>query len=163
MHGITGTRESRDPKTSRQRSMPGTPKRHTKHDKRPLVGAELEYCIYCDSTDITRAGKRYKQHEILQRWFCHTCNTSFTQRRAGKGSTYPLKVILEVLCHFYVGHTLEHTTHYINRRFGLSLNSRTLSRWLNAYRDLTTYDRLREKGRQHFTPHVLVRSTRLHH
>jgi len=72
---------------------------------RPLIGSDLERCIYCDSTHITKAGKRYKQYEILQRWNCHAPGVSFSPRRAGKGSTYPLKVILEALCQFYQGNT----------------------------------------------------------
>jgi plasmid stabilization system protein ParE len=74
-----------------------------------------------------------------------------------------LQVILEALCRFYQGYTLEHTAKYITRRFGVSVHSRTISRWLSEYRDLTSYDRLREEGRHHLTPHQLIRSIRLHH
>ena len=134
-----------------------------KPDKRPLVGADLERCLYCNKSDITKAGKRYTHHEILQRWYCRTCTVTFSPRTAGKGSTYPLQVTLEALCYFYRGFTIEETTRYINRRFGVSVHPRTTSRWLSEYRDLTTYERLREEGRRRFTPHQLIRSIRLHH
>jgi transposase-like protein len=130
---------------------------------RPLIGSDLERCIYCDSTHITKAGKRYKQYEILQRWNCHACGVSFSPRRAGKGSTYPLKVILEALCQFYQGNTLDRTAHDLNRRFGVSVDTRTISRWLAQYRDLTTYARLRADIGRRTPPHRLIRSTRLHH
>lgn len=96
-------------------------------DRRPLIGSDLECCVYCNTTTIAKSGKRYKHREILQRWFCHTCNVSFSQRSAGKGSTYPLKVILESLCHFYQGYTLDQTTKYINRRFDASVHPHTIS------------------------------------
>jgi transposase-like protein len=127
------------------------------------IGATLERCIYCAGTQITRRGKRYKQHEILQRWYCHSCAVSFSPRTAGKGNTYPLKVILETLCHFYQGHAIGTTADYIRRRFGLSVHPRTISRWLTEYRDLTAFARIRDKTRRTHTPRQLIRSVRLHH
>ena len=59
-----------------------------------LVGAELERCIFCRGTKITREGKRYKKHETVQLWYCRTCDRVFTPQRA-KGKTYPLKLVLE--------------------------------------------------------------------
>jgi hypothetical protein len=38
---------------------------------RRLVGAELERCILCNGTEITREGKRYKKLETVQLWYCH--------------------------------------------------------------------------------------------
>ena len=72
-------------------------------------------------------------------------------------------MILEALCHFYQGYTIQRTTDYIRRRFGLSVHPRTISRWLSEYRPLTTFARLRDKVRAQWLPHRLIRSTRLHH
>jgi hypothetical protein len=132
-------------------------------DKRALIGADQERCIFCAGTAITKRGKRYKQHEILQRWYCHSCAVSFSPHTAGKGSPFPLKVILETLCYFYQGHTIDRTADYIRRRFGLTVHPRTISRWLSEYRPLTTFARLRDKARSQWPPHRLIRSTRLHH
>jgi hypothetical protein len=130
---------------------------------RPLIGADLERCLYCAGTRITRAGKRYNTHETLQRWYCHTCNTFFTPQPAARGKVFPLKVILDALCHFYGGHTLDRTAQHVRDRFGHRLHPRTLSHWLAEYRELTTYARLRQRALRLFTPHNLVRATRLHH
>jgi len=130
---------------------------------RPLIGADLERCLYCAGRRITRAGKRHNKHEILQRWYCHTCNAFFTTQPAARGKVFPLKVILDALCHFYGGYSLDRTAHYVCDRFGYRLHLRTLSRWLAEYRELTTYARLRSQGMRQFTPHNLIRSTRLHH
>jgi transposase-like protein len=129
----------------------------------PAVGETLERCIYCAGTQISRRGKRYKQHEILQRWYCHRCAVSFSPRSAGKGSTYPLKVILETLCHFYQGHTIDRTRDYIRGRFGMAIQPRTISRWIAEHRGLTAYARLRDNVSVQIPPHRLIRSTRLHH
>ena len=67
-----------------------------------LVGENQERCLYCHGTRITREGKRYKKHEVIQRWLCHACNRVFSPQQT-KGKTYPLKVILEALMHYYRG------------------------------------------------------------
>jgi hypothetical protein len=72
-------------------------------------------------------------------------------------------VILESLCLYYCGETRERVAHRIKERFGVRLSPRTLSTWLAEYRELTTYARLRSRALTHFTPHTLIRSTRLHH
>src|SRR3984885_1433470 len=69
-----------------------------------LVGAELERCIFCSGTSITREGKRYKKLETVQLWYCRDCDRIFSPQRA-KGKTYPLKVVLEALMHYYRGDT----------------------------------------------------------
>jgi hypothetical protein len=123
--------------TSHQSPNPNNPKTHRKPNRqhksnksgrRPLVGANLERCIYCNGEYIKKVGQRYKQHEILQRWYCHSCTISFSPRIAGKGSTYPLKIILETLCRFYQGHTIAGSADYIRGRFGLTIHPRTISR-----------------------------------
>ena len=107
-----------------------------------LIGAELERCIYCQGTDISRHGKRIKKLETVQLWKCQTCKRVFTPQQA-KGKTYPLKIILESLMLYYLGDTRERTAKHIKERFGITVPLRTLSAWLAEYRGLTTYARLR--------------------
>ena len=140
------------PSSSRSRSRP----------RQPLIGANTERCIYCEGTHITREGKRYKQLETVQLWYCHDCDRVFTPQVV-QGKRTPLKVILESLCLYYRGETRQRVAQRIKERFGLSVSPRTLSQWLAEYRELTTYARLRSQALTHFTPHTLIRSTRLHH
>jgi ATP-dependent exoDNAse (exonuclease V) beta subunit len=72
-------------------------------------------------------------------------------------------MILEALCLFYSGHTIPRTARYLRDRFGHRIHPRTISRWLSEYRELTTYARLRPHALTRFSPHTLIRSTRLHH
>jgi hypothetical protein len=136
--------------------------RSSSRPRRPLIGANTERCIYCDGTRITREGKRYKQWETVQLWYCHNCDRVFTPQIA-KGKTFPLKVILESLCLYYRGETRQRVAARITERFGMRLSPRTLSTWLAEYKPLTTYARLRERCTSSFRPHQLIRSTRLHH
>jgi transposase-like protein len=103
-----------------------------------LVGTEHERCIFCNGTEITREGKRYKKLEAVQLWYCRTCDRVFTPQRA-RGKTYPLKIILESLMFYYRGETRVRTAQRVKERFGIVVPSRTLSAWLSEYRELTTY------------------------
>ena len=127
-----------------------------------LIGEELERCIYCGGTKITREGKRHKQLETVQLWYCRTCDRVFTPQRA-KGKRYPLKVILESLIYYYRGETRERTAEHIRARFGISVPARTLSAWLAEYRDLTPYARYRSANLAHHRPNRIIQSVRLHH
>lgn len=104
------------------------------HRHSPVIGAELERCIYCQGTKIRRKGMRRKKLETVQLWYCRECNRTFTPQRA-KGRTYPLKVILEALMLYYRGETREHTSKRIGERFGIAVPARTLSTWLAEYRE----------------------------
>ena len=146
--------------TTRRPFEPCTKRSQTRPAK--IIGANTERCFFCDGTDITRRGKRYKKHEIVQLWYCRTCNVVFTPQHT-KGKTYPLKLILEGLIYYYRGHTASQTLRRLKDRFGLAIAPRTFETWLSEYKPLTTYARLRKEGREHFTPHKLIRSVRLHH
>jgi hypothetical protein len=89
--------------------MPYSPPEHTQKQKQKspprthnqrLIGAEIERCLYCNGTRITREGKRYKKLETIQRWRCHTCDRVFTPQQA-KGKTFPLRVVLKALMFYY--------------------------------------------------------------
>jgi ATP-dependent exoDNAse (exonuclease V) beta subunit len=127
-----------------------------------LVGTDLERCIFCRGTEITREGRRYKKLETVQLWYCHTCDRVFTPQRA-KGKTYPLKIILESLMLYYRGDTRTHVAKRIKERFGIAIPPRTLSTWLAEYRELTTYARLRNAQTTRYRPDRIIRAVRMHH
>ena len=127
-----------------------------------LVGTELERCIFCRGTKITREGKRYKKLETVQLWYCRDCDRIFSPQRA-KGKTYPLKIVLESLISYYRGDTREVTAKRIKEQFGIPVPVRTLSAWLAEYRPLTTYSRLRDAQTKRILPHRMIHASRLHH
>ena len=119
--------------------MPQLPSsRSRSHPRQSLIGANTERCIYCEGRRITREGKRYKQLETIQLWYCHDYDRVFTPQIV-QGKRTPLKVILESLCLYYRGETRRRVAQRIKERFGLRLSPRTLSQWLAEYRELTTY------------------------
>jgi hypothetical protein len=132
------------------------------HRRSPVIGAELERCIYCQGTKIRREGVRRKKLETIQLWYCRDCDRVFTPQRA-KGKKFPLRVILDAIIAYYRGDTREAVSRQVKERFGIAVPARTLSSWLAEYRELTTYARMRDDGAKSWSPRRIIRSVRLHH
>ena len=126
------------------------------------IGARQERCLYCSGTRIIKKGKRRKKYETVQLWYCKDCDAVFAPR-ALKGKTYPIPVILDGLGYYHIGHSLESSTILLQERYGIKVTPTTLSRWLEEYKALCTYGRLRQRGTALFPPHQLIHATRLHH
>jgi hypothetical protein len=58
---------------------------------------------------------------------------------------------------------LEATAEKISSRYGHRVAPSTISRWLSEHPKLTTYRRLRDRGRRLFTPTQVIRSHKLYH
>jgi hypothetical protein len=74
-----------------------------------------------------------------------------------------LAEILDALTSYNQGHSLEDAARRLSSRYGHAINPATISRWLSAHPGLTTYRRLRARGRKLFTPAQLIRIVKLYH
>ena len=123
-----------------------------------------ERCPYCGSPKIATKGRRLKKLETIRLYHCQTCDRRFTPGpRALRNKTYPLNEILEALTSYNQGHSLEDAARRLSSRHGHAINASTISRWLSAHPGLTTYRRLRARGRTLFTPPQLIRIIKLYH
>jgi len=123
-----------------------------------------ERCPHCDSPKITTKGSRLKKLETVLLYHCRACDRRFTPgSRALRNKTYPLNEILEALTAWNQGHSLEDVSRRLSSRFGRAISPSTISRWLAAHPGLTTYRRLRPRGRKLFAPPQLVRVIKLYH
>ena len=80
-----------------------------------------------------------------------------------RNKTYPVGEILEALTQYDRGSTLEETARKISSRHGHPVAASTISRWLSEHPGLTTYRRLRARGRRLFTPAQVIRTHKLYH
>jgi ribosomal protein L37AE/L43A len=127
-------------------------------EKRP------ERCPHCGSTQITRKGTRRKKIEIVQLWRCSSCKRVFTPTpMALRNKTYPLRIVLDAITLYDLGHTLEQVGDKIQSRHGYRAGRSTIAVWLAEHRSLTTYARLRPSGRRLFPPTQTIRSIKLYH
>jgi len=64
---------------------------------------------------------------------------------------------------FNRGLSLDEAASRLSSRHGRKISPSTISRWLSEHPALTTYRRLRERGRKLFSPHLLIRVIKLYH
>jgi ATP-dependent exoDNAse (exonuclease V) beta subunit len=121
-------------------------------------------CPHCNSKRLVKKGTRKKKHEKVPLFLCRSCGRKFAVGpRAIRNKTYPLTEIFDALSLYDRGNTLEATAEKISSRYGHRVAPSTISRWLSEHPALTTYRRLRERGRRLFTPTQLIRTQKLYH
>jgi transposase-like protein len=94
------------PKISATREVSTLPRREVKDVISDFSVPEINQCPYCASKDVIKRGKRKKKLEVRQRYYCNSCKRSFVPQTV-KGKQYPLKMILDGLCHYNTGYSLE--------------------------------------------------------
>jgi hypothetical protein len=119
-------------------------------------------CPKCCCKSTTRRGKRRNRLRTLQLFQCPECLHRFTGE-PGKNRTYPLKLILDAISTFNLGHSITDTRSSLRRRFHVDVPDRTISSWLTAYRSLSTYARLRAAGKTLFDPRSIIVSRFFEH
>jgi DNA-directed RNA polymerase subunit RPC12/RpoP len=131
---------------------------------RPAPIKPPERCPHCNSSRLIKKGARQKKLECVPLYRCRACGRTFTPGpRAVRNKTYPVNEILEALTLYDRGNTLEETARNISSRHGHPVAASTISRWLSEHPALTTYRRLRARGRRLFTPPQVIRSHKLYH
>jgi transposase-like protein len=141
----------------------------------PQIGANAKYvtttsikppdrCPHCNSKRLIKKGARKKKLETVPLYRCRSCGRTFTPGpRTIRNKTYPINEILEALTLYDRGHTLEETAQKISSLYGHRVAPSTISRWLSEHPRLTSYRRLRDRGRHLFTPTQVIRAHKLYH
>ena len=129
---------------------------------RTVFDRVIERCPYCNSKDIIKRGRRKKKYEVAQLYYCNHCKKTFTAPKA-KGRSFPLKVILEGLCLYNIGHSAEESVRLLKEQFGLDVSDRTLREWVSAYEHLCRYSRMRPYGLKLYSPHQVIQTVHLFH
>lgn len=140
-------------------------------------------CPYCNSSDFVKRGVRQKKHEAVQLYLCRNseCGRTFTAERV-KGKRFPLAVIIEGISYYNLGLTLEQTCSLLGQKFGnpkgrtLNPNSQgstlnafvaptpaTLSSWIEQYKPLCRFERMRPYAIKLFTPAQMIEVTTMAH
>jgi len=99
-------------------------------------------CPDCGCKHTVKKGKRRSRLQTLQVYRCVECLHRFTGA-PGKNKTYPLRLILETVSTFNLGHPITSTQKSVRKRFHRHIPERTIGSWLTEYRPLTTYSATR--------------------
>ncbi len=119
-------------------------------------------CARCSSKFTIKKGRRQNRFRVLQVFQCGECLYKFTAA-AGKNKTYPPSVILETISTYSLGNSVSDTQRAIRKRLHIDIPEGTIRSWIQAYKPLTTYARLRAQGRTFFDPDAMIRSFVLRH
>lgn len=130
--------------------------------KKLTIGSVQERCPYCSGPDIVQKGKREKKFEIVQLWYCKNCKKVFTPQ-AVKGHTFPLRLIFDGLSYYNLGYSLEESSGFLKRKYGLAVPISTLGLWTEEYKDLCRYSRMRPYALRRYSPQQTMISATLYH
>lgn len=125
-------------------------------------GAEV--CPYCLSTNFVKRGTRQNVGQVVQLYLCRNegCKRTFSAQDI-KGKHFPLHIIIEAMSYYNIGLNLLETCAVIKQKFGMAPETKTLSEWIDEYKMLCRYERLRPYAIKMFGPKETIEVTTMAH
>lgn len=123
-------------------------------------------CPHCNSKSAIKRGKRKRKFRVIQQFQCKDCNKFFSPQSQNKGQsnkTYPLGIILRSISAYNLGYNLNQTSEKIEKKFRIKIPVSTLSSWLNEYKEICTFNRLRKHAISLYTQKNIIHSQTLSH
>jgi len=112
-------------------------------------------CPNCSSKNIKKAGIKKNKLQSLQKYFCKQCKTTFTLQPQ-KNKTHPISLILTAISLYNLGNSQTDIVNQISRRFRIKPSQKTISNWINQYKQITTFQKLRNKAKKLFRPEEII-------
>jgi transposase-like protein len=119
-------------------------------------------CKNCKSVNVVKKGFAKNKLQTLQKYQCKDCNRIFTLEQT-KGKTYPLKLILKAISTYNLGYTLEKTKEKINKKYNLNITTKSINNWINQYKTICTFARLRKEAIKNYSPKTIINKKPLNH
>ncbi|TSC52168.1 MAG: hypothetical protein LiPW41_379 [Parcubacteria group bacterium LiPW_41] len=131
--------------------------------KQTVFGQRIaEICPYCASKNFVKRGMRKKKRESVQLYLCRVCGKTFTAQFV-KGKQYPLHVVIESLNYYYLGYSFTQTVAIMHAKHTIEIPPATISAWVEEFKEICPYDRMREYALKRFTPKDAVQVTTMAH
>jgi len=118
-------------------------------------------CPYC-SGKIVKRGVRKKKFEEVQIYYCKNCDKRFTSQIT-KNKTYPLRIILDTLTFYNKLYSYEEIGNLIENKYGITLSSRIISRWIEEHKTYLPFLRMREFVIKNYKRKELIEESKLIH
>lgn len=119
-------------------------------------------CKNCSSANIIKRGFAKNKLQTIQKYQCKECSRIFTIEQTN-GKTYPMKIILQAISTYNLGHNLEQTATRINNKYRLTTNQKTISNWINQHKPVCTFARIRNQATKQFSPKNIIQKQTLNH
>ena len=102
-------------------------------------------CPYCnESKNTVKAGIRNTRQGLVQKYYCKQCKKYFTDKPQPH-SQYPLNVILYILESYNRGYPVKQAKKLSGKKYRYSPPERTIYSWIDRYKDILTFLKLRKK------------------
>lgn len=119
-------------------------------------------CPHCGSKRTKKKGKRKTRYEERQRYGCNACGHTFINQVI-KHSRYPVKLIMDAISFYNLGHSAMDTQKYLKRRFDIRVPEKTIRFWYTVHKPICTYHRIRDDIKQRYEPRELIEKHYLKH
>lgn len=119
-------------------------------------------CHYCGSAEVIKKGVRKDKLRWVQLYHCKRCDRTFSQSPM-KHVKYPPRVILNAVSLYNLGYVQREVTKLAAKMHHLKIPERTINSWINRFRDVCTFHRLRKQATKLFSPRDIISSIKLQH
>ncbi len=120
-------------------------------------------CPNCSSQKIKKYGTKKNKLQTFQRYFCKSCQKTFTLKTQLKNKTYPTNIILQVISLYNLGYTQTKISNIIAKKYKIKIPQRTISQWINESKQTTSFHRIRKESKKLYPPEqILEQHTFLH-
>ncbi|MDP8213169.1 MAG: PD-(D/E)XK nuclease family protein [Candidatus Zapsychrus exili] len=119
-------------------------------------------CPRCKSKEIVKYGKRKIKVQEIQIYKCKQCENFFSDREM-KYKSYQENIILNAISIYNLGYSLEETKNQVAKRFRTRIPLSTIHSWIEKYKNICGYSKLREEGRKSYAPENIIFSKEFDH
>jgi len=114
-------------------------------------------CPFCNSTKVKKQGKRKSKLQTIQKYLCKKCNRYFSDNaKRILNKTYPAKIILQSISFYNLGNSQQKVSKLIAQRYKTIVPQRTISEWLNNYKDVCTFNKMRKQAINLYPPDKII-------
>lgn len=123
-----------------------------------------EICPYCQSKNFVKRGLRKNRFGPVQLYLCKNeeCGKTFTAQNV-KGKKFPLNLIIEGLNYYNLGFNFQQTCSLLKQKFKAAPDPQTLSDWVEQYKPLCRFERMRSWAIKMYKPQDMVETVTLAH
>jgi len=120
-------------------------------------------CPFCNSRKIKKQGRRKNKLQNIQKFRCNDCGKYFTEQKTITNKTYSARTILNAISYYNLGHPQTRVCKLVNQRFKVRVSQRSISEWLEGFKEICTYNKLRKKAVTLYSPKNIIKKQTLYH
>jgi len=118
-------------------------------------------CKNCNSNNTIKKGARKSKLQSKQIYQCKDCSKKFTLDSTK--TTYPINIILQSISTYNLGYNLKQTQKKIETKHKTKIPISTISSWINQYKNICTFARLRKEATEQYSPKDIIQKQTLNH